>query len=84
MLAHVNPPLSAIIYFTGACVSAVEYNYDLFSDDGNLAAVTNMLFLQLINPETHAFMDVPQLAYPIRYAVPLKRIGDQQFHYNVS
>lgn len=39
--------------------------------------------VQLINPETHAFVDVPQMTYPVRYVVPLTSVGHQQYHYEV-
>ena len=65
-------------------MSGVEYNNDLFSDDSDLSPVTNLLMLQLINPETHAFIDVPQMTYPVKYAVPLTSVGHQQYHYEVN
>jgi len=65
-------------------LGSAEYEHDLFSDSDCLSVTTDILFLQLINPDRHTVMEIGELSSPVHVTLPMKEITNQKYHYQVG
>uniref|UniRef100_A0A7M5VD18 REJ domain-containing protein n=2 Tax=Clytia hemisphaerica TaxID=252671 RepID=A0A7M5VD18_9CNID len=66
---------------SGACLSSMEYTHDLFSEENLYNLLTNVVVVQLLNPDTDAIIDAGQLASPVKINIPVKDMENLKYKY---